>query len=137
MNCPKCGSERFDTIDTKEGVALDFCPDCGGVLFDAREVAEYFELDADVPDLKAVKDAATWSGIVCPKCGGAWAELPYKAGEDLLIDLCTKCGVIWLDQGEFPKLEAIAAGIDRPASKVLRAVKSVERRGYKVLGFRT
>lgn len=136
MKCPKCGSERFEAIDTAEGVELDFCADCGGVLFDAREVAEYFELDRDIPDLKAVKAAAKWSGIVCPKCGGKWAELPYKAGEDLLIDLCTGCGVIWLDKGEFPKLEAIAASLDRPSSKVLRAVKIVESKGYKILGFR-
>ncbi|MFH1531157.1 MAG: zf-TFIIB domain-containing protein [Pseudomonadota bacterium] len=136
MKCPKCGSERLEALDTAEGVQLDFCADCGGVLFDAREVAEYFELDRDIPDLKAVKDAARWSGIECPKCGGPWAELPYAPGEDLLIDLCTRCGVIWLDRGELPKLEALAAGIDKPSSKILRAVKTVERQGYQVLGFR-
>jgi len=136
MKCPKCGGDRFDILDTSEGVELDFCPDCGGVLFDAREVAEYFELDRDIPDLGAVKEAATWSGIDCPKCGGRWVELPYKAGDDLLIDLCSKCGVIWLDKGEFPKLEAIAAAMDMPSSKVLRAVSTIERRGYQVLGFR-
>ncbi len=136
MKCPKCGGDRFEAIDTAEGVELDFCADCGGVLFDAREVAEYFELDRDIPDLKAVKDKAAWSGIECPKCEGRWAELPYRDGDDLLIDLCTTCGVIWLDKGEFPKLEALAARIDKPSSKILRAVKTVERQGYQVLGFR-
>ena len=136
MDCPKCGSDVLSTIDTSEGVELDFCADCGGVLFDAKEVAEYFELDRDIPDLRAVKDNAKWSGIDCPKCDGKWVELPYKAGEGLLIDLCTTCGVIWLDKGEFPKLEAIASKIDTPSSKILRAVKTVERRGFRVLGFR-
>jgi len=136
MKCPKCGSEKFGPLDTAEGVQLDFCPDCGGLLFDAREVAEYFELDKDIPDLAAVKADAKWSNVTCPKCGGKWAEIPYVKGEDLLIDLCTHCGVIWLDRGEFTKLEAIAAAMDSPKSKLLRAVKTVERQGYQVLGFK-
>ena len=50
MKCPKCSGE-IAPIVTSEGVELDFCGGCFGMLFDHGEVAEYFELSKDIPDL--------------------------------------------------------------------------------------
>ncbi|MBM4371680.1 MAG: zf-TFIIB domain-containing protein, partial [Deltaproteobacteria bacterium] len=127
MNCPKCGGARLGPLGTSEGVTLDFCPDCRGLLFDPGELAETFELEKDFPDLRAVRAEARRSGITCPACGTGWVELPWQAGTDLVLDLCPGCGLVWLDKGEFPKLEALAAGLDSPSSRLLRAVKTVER----------
>lgn len=135
MNCAKCGG-RLDSIGTAEGVELDFCSSCKGILFDHGEVAEYFELARDIPDLRAMVMKGRRTDRKCPKCGGAWLEIPYDQEDDLLIDLCTRCGVVWLDYGEFPKLERIAARMSDPKSKLLRAVKLVEDKGYQVIGWK-
>lgn len=135
MDCPKCEGSLGE-IGTAEGVALDFCADCHGILFAHGEVAEYFELAADVPDLAADLKQARRTNIACPKCGGPWVELPYAPHDNLLVDLCTKCGAVWLDKGEFPKLEKLAVSMDNPRSKLLRAAKLVEKRGYKVIGIK-
>lgn len=135
MKCPKC-TGNIAPIGTSEGVELDFCDGCFGVLFDQGEVAEYFELSKDIPDLTTDLKQARRTDFTCPKCGGNWIEIPYAPGENLVIDLCTKCGAVWLDKGEFPKLEKIAAGIGDPQSKLLKAVKLVETRGYQVIGWK-
>ncbi len=135
MKCVKCGGELAG-MGTTEGVEVDFCSSCHGILFDHGEVAEYFELAVDVPDLVMDLDLARKTDLKCPKCSGAWVEIPYVPQENLLIDLCTGCGAIWLDKGEFPKLEAIAAKLDDPKAKLLRAAKTVERKGYQVVGFK-
>jgi Zn-finger nucleic acid-binding protein len=135
MKCPKCNGE-IGPIGTSEGVELDFCGGCFGMLFDQGEVAEYFELSKDIPDLTTDLKQARKTDFACPKCGGSWIEIPYTPGENLLIELCTGCGAIWLDKGEFPKLERIAAGLEDPRSKLLRAARLVERRGYQVIGIK-
>jgi len=135
MKCPKC-SGAIAPIGTSEGVELDFCSGCFGMLFDQGEVAEYFELSKDIPDLTTDLKQAKRTDFVCPKCGGKWIEIPYAPGENLVIDLCTGCGAVWLDKGEFPKLEKIAAGMGDPQSKLLKAVKLVERKGYQVVGWK-
>jgi len=135
MNCPKCEG-KLEPMGTREGVELDFCMSCKGILFDQGEVAEYFELGRDIPDFDAVVKGARPTDIPCPKCGTSWLEMPYAAAGNLLIELCPGCGVVWLDKGEFPKLEALAAQVGSPNSKLMRAVKGVERRGFQVLGFR-
>jgi len=135
MKCPKCSGE-LSSLGTSEGVTVDFCPGCKGVLFDSGEVAEYFELSADIPDLKADLKSARRTGISCPKCASPWIELPYTPGDDLRIDLCSGCRAVWLDAGEFPKLERIAASLDNPSSKLMRAVRNIERKGYRIIGWK-
>ena len=133
MKCPKCAG-TLGPLMTAEGVELDFCDTCHGILFDRGEVAEYFELGTDVPDLKVNVKKAKRTDHTCPKCGANWAEIPYETGNNLLIDICPQCGVIFLDEGEFVKLEAIAAKLDKPDTKFMRAVKVLKDRGYKPLG---
>jgi Zn-finger nucleic acid-binding protein len=136
MNCPKCNG-NLAPFGTSEGVELDFCDGCFGILFDQGEVAEYFELAKDIPDLTTDLKLARKTDITCPKCAhGAWLEIPYKPGGDLLIDLCPGCGAVWLDKGEFPKLEKLAAAMSDPKSKLLRAANAVEMKGYQIIGLK-
>ena len=65
MQCPKCKGELRE-IDSSEGVKLDFCGSCKGLWFDAGEVADYFELAQDIPDLKRAKATATSSPMQWP-----------------------------------------------------------------------
>lgn len=133
MKCPKC-SGVVAAFGTSEGVELDFCSGCSGILFDAGEVSEYFELASDFPDFPKTLEHQKSTEFECPKCDDTWVEVRFEQNESLMLDLCRGCGVIWLDKGEFPRLEALAARLGDPRSKLMRAMVSVEKRGYSVLG---
>lgn len=135
MKCPKCSGE-LNPIGTSEGVELDFCSSCNGILFDHGELGEFFELPEDIPELVDVWGGGRETDLSCPKCPGTFVEISYVQGGDLKVDLCRKCGAVWLDRGEFPKLEAIAARMEKPRTKLMRAVKQVEKKGYQVIGVR-
>lgn len=132
MNCPKCGGD-MSPMGLSDGVQVDFCSGCSGILFDAGEVAETLQLGQDIPSLRNLNTARP-TGAMCPKCSKPWVEIPYQPGQPLLVDLCTGCGAIYLDKGEFPKLRQIAVTLEQPKSRILRAVKSMQEKGYEVLG---
>ena len=132
MQCPKCPGELRE-IDSSEGITLDFCGACRGLWFDAGEVADYFELAKDVPDLDQASATAKPTDFVCPKCKHTLVELRYSGLHQLVVDRCAKCGGIWLDQGEVPTLERLSASLEKPASRILRVVRGLSGKGYVVL----
>ena len=132
MQCPRCNAE-LKGIDSSEGVTLDFCGACKGLWFDAGEVADYFELARDIPDLDRAKATAKPTSLRCPKCGHDLQELQYSAPHSLMVDHCPQCGGIWLDQGEVPTLERMSASLEKPASRILRVVRGLQGKGYVVL----
>jgi Zn-finger nucleic acid-binding protein len=133
MKCPKC-SDEIRPIDSAEGVELDFCGSCKGIWFDAGEVAEYFELATDVPDLDTANATKGITNYHCPKCDAILEEFRYSKLDDLLVDRCPGCGGIWLDQGEVPRLEQLSAKLEDPRSRILRTMKGLEAKGYRILG---
>lgn len=133
MKCPKCSSE-IKPIDTSEGVELDFCASCKGMWFDAGEVAAYFELATDVPDLDAARATRTVTTFHCPKCDTVLEELRYSKLDDLHVDRCPGCGGLWLDPSEVPRLEKLSATLEHPRSRLLRTMQGFEAKGYQILG---
>lgn len=133
MNCPKCSGELRE-LTSAEGVTLDFCSGCKGLWFDPGEVSAYFELSKDIPDLDAARATAATTELACPKCGKPLEEMRYTAASDLVIDRCSGCGGIWLDAGEVPRLEKLAARIESPRSRLLGMVKGLKDQGYEILG---
>lgn len=45
--------------------------------------------------------AAGTSSLRCPRCDGSLKPTTFEEGE---VDVCEKCGGIWLDAGELEKL---------------------------------
>lgn len=45
--------------------------------------------------------AAGTSSMQCPRCDGSLKENKF---EEVLIDICDKCGGVWLDSGELEQL---------------------------------
>ena len=132
MNCPKCQSTTHEM--TIEGVDLDFCPSCKGMWFDKDEMAFMAELPDDVPNISEVQKDARKTDYDCPRCGIKLEEMKFAQVQDLLIDRCPQCKGIWLDEGELPKLEVIAAHIGDAKSKIIFACKQLQEKGYQVLG---
>ena len=132
MKCPKCQSELHEMYI--EGVDVDFCDTCKGIWFDKDEMAFMAELPNDIPNQDAEK-TATQSTYPCPRCKSAkLEEIRFHQANDLLVDRCPVCQGIWLDKGELPKVERIAARLGDVKSKVLLAGKQLRDKGYEILG---
>ena len=133
MNCPKCQSSIHEI--TFEGVTVDFCDSCKGIWFDADEMAFMLEMASDIPDLDEVKKDAKPTEYGCPRCENRkLEEMKFIALHDLLIDRCPQCHGIWLDKGELPKIEKIAARLGDPKSKIMLASRQLQEKGYQILG---
>lgn len=135
MKCPKCGGDSLRDFGQVEGVEIDFCSSCKGIWFDAGELAFYVEAEEDVPNVEAAISAGHATGLECPKCASELIETRYVPEEPLLMDICPSCRGVFLDKGEVPRVETLAArrgGLER----VVNTVKALEKRGYVILGSR-
>ncbi len=122
-------------MTTSEGVTVDFCPENKGILFEAGEMALYFELSQDFPEL-ARKDAVPTGRVSkCPKHPESrMVEYRFPMLDDLMLDICEDEGCVWFDKGEVPRFEALSARLEAPKSRLFRVFKQLKDSGYRVLG---
>jgi Zn-finger nucleic acid-binding protein len=75
------------------------CRHCEGVWL-SREVIEG-RSRAVLPDVDAHtgKAAALNTNRRCPQCGVSFDREKFA---DVVIDMCPKCGGVWLDRGDYP-----------------------------------
>ena len=133
MKCPKCQGEELHEMHI-EGTDVDFCDSCKGIWFDKDEMAFMAELPNDIP-LSNVEDTATQTTSLCPRCEHTTLEeMKFVQANDLLVERCPECRGIWLDKGELPKVERIAARLGDVKSKVLLAGKQLKNKGYEIVG---
>ncbi len=134
MICPICKTDTLHPLEA-DGVELDFCTGCKGSWFDEGELAFYVENTTDIPDLEAALAAGKPTVSACPRCSTPLVEVRYLPDQDLLLDVCPQCRGIYLDKGEIPRLEQLAATLETNG-KVARTMKALEAQGYVVLGGR-
>lgn len=104
MMCPKCRREEMKR-ETFAGIEIDRCPVCKGMYFDKGELEQMIikNQTADTFAFSAMSDAMDQVPAHCTRC-----DLPmtaHKGPADLLVDVCDKCGGIFLDQGELATLQ--------------------------------
>jgi Zn-finger nucleic acid-binding protein len=132
---PKAGGELVP-ITLDDGVELDYCPVTKGIGFDAGEFSVLTLLAEDIPAFEtAVSDAAE-TPYPSPMGTQNFKEVRFDPDHDVRIDVCLESGGIWLDRGELEKLQAIAAHLDSPQSRVLRAAQHLKEHGYDIVDAR-
>lgn len=115
MNCPKCRGEMgsklvlFDKGGWWKGVSrdslqLDFCGACGGAWFDKGEWTMYLERRLEAgpkPPKMTEANRKIYDARVatCPRCS---VSLEHKKRGNATVDVCSACGGMWLDGGEYP-----------------------------------
>jgi len=103
MRCPACRTHSLvERRVENRNVALDLCPDCKGIWFDAGELAALLPVAAR--RLCVPRDAAP-SDRACPRCSSPLRAFHYP-GTQVTVDLCGKCGGLWLDAGEAAAIRA-------------------------------
>ena len=122
-------------MTTAEGVTVDFCSDCKGILFDPGEVAFYFELSQDIPELAREGAKKTGQQWQCPKHPqGKLIEYVFPKLDNLMLDFCDHAGCIWFDRGEVYKFEQLTARLESPRSRFIRVFATLESQGYQIMG---
>lgn len=134
MQQSKCPGELVE-MTTAEGVTVDFCPTTKGILFDPGEVALYFELAEDFPEMAREGAQATGKSWACPKHPTSpMMEYHFPRLQGLTLDVCAKGGCVWFDRGEIQRFEALTAGLEAPRSRLARVFRQLDASGYEVLG---
>jgi hypothetical protein len=107
MKCPACKGElRKKNAGNME---LDVClGGCGGIWFDQNELGRVSAMAAtSLHSIWALKKnpVVLSEPRLCPRCEGQILDRRWYSDEKTIeVDVCPKCGGIWLDDGEFTKI---------------------------------
>jgi Zn-finger nucleic acid-binding protein len=82
-------------------VKVDRCERCGGVWFDAGELEAVLSV--------AAKKLRVPPGAQCPS---PLYRFQYPQTY-VKIEMCTECGGLWLDAGEFTEIEAVRKALEK------------------------
>lgn len=110
--CPDCQI----ALETKDfhNVKLDACPRCAGIFFDEGEL-NALRLDGNSV-LTEVEDAIAPSVDVvefteptrhCPTCHTGMDKYRYLYNSPVMLDSCSKCGGVWVQNGELEQMRQI------------------------------
>ena len=108
-----------------EGVEVDICPVTKGIWLDLGELRVIPRLSADLPYFAQAMATSRETIWPSPSANCRLREARFHPQHQVIIDYCPQSGGIWLDRGELDKLQAIAAQIGDPKSKVLGLVRSM------------
>ncbi|MFH1593197.1 MAG: zf-TFIIB domain-containing protein [Candidatus Omnitrophota bacterium] len=129
MDCPKCLGKlqktkinMYETSDIEElkgavaakSLEIDQCFVCGGVWFDKGELGKYTTEKITIIDAASVgktldKELDVKDGK-CPKCSVVMKKTAYEKEPSITLDVCEKCGGIWLDSTEIDRVERANKG---------------------------
>ena len=122
MNCPHCHAPLREI--EYEGIAIETCDSCGGEWLDSDELGKIVQIRErkfNEQERRAVAESTTITGVqlesvdrdlVCPKCGATTDPINYGGDTGIIIDRCTGCHGIWLDEGELEKVQMLVEGWD-------------------------
>jgi len=110
MQCPNCRKDTLSEHRVKDSaVTVDICRECRGAWFDADELGALLSVAAK--GLRAPSDAQP-TDRVCPRCDKPLAAAKYPQ-TFVTVDICGKCGGLWLDQGELEELRVVRSALER------------------------
>lgn len=105
MNCPKCRREPMKP-ETYEGIEIDRCPVCKGMFFEKGELEQMIVRQVSGADTFAFSSTSDVMDDVAAHCTRCDQDMIAHTGAaDLRVDICEKCGGIFLDQGELATVQ--------------------------------
>lgn len=117
MNCPLCKAALRRIA--YEGVSIETCDKCGGEFVGGEQLAQIVkvrdekfapELLKEVSTFKpsfAVPPQAFKRSLDCPACRAATRPVNYTGDSGVVLDRCTSCSGLWLDNSELEKIQAL------------------------------
>lgn len=146
MYCPSCKKRELKPTKLDVGLPAYGCANCHGVLIDLLAYRVWTESHAPTAQHKTVTPQATEDtkrAFACPKCSKLMTKYRIADEVENKVDLCSYCGEIWLDGGEWELLvdldlqRSIPQILSEPWQKGIRkrhAAQSVEEKFEALLG---
>lgn len=104
LYCPKC-STKMESL-TFAGIEIDNCPFCNGCWLDKGEAGQMTRARGNARIQVELQDSKP-SELTCPRCRSTSMLVgAHSQKTNLILDVCQKCGGIWLDRGELTTLLA-------------------------------
>jgi len=139
FDCPACHSRL--AVYKVFGIGFEGCPRCRGVFLDKDELRKlkdkaenesWEDLRWMDDEIEAIEKAnVTVSRRTCPKCEGERLLTTNFDDSTTLIDYCSKCHGIWLDEDEFQEIvkdlisKLNASSTDKMARKTYEEIKEI------------
>jgi len=118
--CPKCVIPMASINLHSEKV--ERCSECNGTFFDKGELASiinlikiYREVEFDEPDI--LTEEVERQPYTCPSDGFEMVRKDYPGA---VLDECSNCGGLWLDDGEIASLATTEAHIKNNLNLYIR-----------------
>lgn len=110
--CPKCQQPSLKQKYVSEmNLTVDCCPRCKGIWFDGGELSQAMpEADRRVQ----IPRTAVRLQALCPACCRPLLAFPYP-GTRVVIEMCRRCGGLWLDAGEFDAIRQARRQLEGPS----------------------
>lgn len=118
MNCPLCHTDSLRPAKLEPDLSGYRCCSCKGFLLDLaayRNWAGRHRQDENPQPIALAPAEDSKGALVCPKCSAIMMKYRISGEVDNRLDLCTACGQLWLDGGEWGLLQRLdlAASIPR------------------------
>jgi Zn-finger nucleic acid-binding protein len=109
MECPKCKNSGLVAKKVKgRNVRVDRCSVCKGIWFDGQELGMVLNLPKLLINIPA---EAKKQHFLCPRCDRPLYSFCYPQSL-VIIDMCGKCGGIWLDDKEFNEIYVVRKALN-------------------------
>lgn len=141
-DCPSCSHAGLKHTLLSDALPAHTCPSCDGLLVSLVAYRRWRETDhappksSQLPNDVSVDDSK--DAIACGKCRKLMTKFRISADSPNRIDYCAGCEDVWLDEGEWDLIEALA-GSDHLATILTQPwqrrviVESVEKMKHERL----
>jgi len=113
LSCPRCSSGRLQKQKTKFGLIWD-CRDCSGRTLNLAVLKKMLPADALKVMWRETIKVGKAGKLPCPSCESPMKEFKF---DELDLDLCQYCHLIWFDQKELSQL------LDVPFEETIKPLK--------------
>lgn len=104
MDCPSCQTSPLMPTKIEEGLPGYTCANCQGILIDILNYRIWTEKRLQQPStatFTAEQVPDSQHSILCPKCSSIMLKYRISSDTQNRLDLCSNCGELWLDGGEW------------------------------------
>jgi Zn-finger nucleic acid-binding protein len=116
VKCPKCKSPTR-LIEPEPNLKFDRCETCKGCWLDKGELAQFANLENDLPSGHSNYSLETKTNKICPRCEQSGKELylyeiPYSFDQnfskaEVFVDKCHSCLGLWLEANELGAVQNV------------------------------
>ena len=116
MKCPQCKSADLQPAKLEPNLGAHTCDTCGGTLLDLVAYRLWRETQATPPSATGIVKTPeeTSQALLCSKCERIMLRFRYTEHTKHVLDLCSYCDDVWLQENEWEFMRVYAVQGDLP-----------------------